>query len=81
MNFKYAFKDEDGSEKFEIGVVLARQYLGQGPWEVWDLRPDCEKWCRPCSTSAERLVRHTTMGLVPRSPNGDSWVSKELPPL
>ena len=45
MNFKYAFKGEDGNEKFETGVVLARQFLGKGPWEVWDLRPGCEKWC------------------------------------
>ena len=39
-------------------MVLARQFLGKGPWEVWDLRPGCEKWCKSCSSSEERLVRH-----------------------
>ena len=58
MHFKYAHKGENESEKFEIGVVLARQFLGKGPWEVWDLRPGCEKWCKSCSSSEERLVRH-----------------------
>ena len=31
MQFKYAFKGEDGiSEQFEVGVVLARQFLAKG---------------------------------------------------
>ena len=59
MQFKYAFKGEDGiSEQFEVGVVLARQFLAKGQWQVWDLRPDAEKWCHPCSSAAERIVRH-----------------------
>lgn len=57
MQFKYAQKGEHG-ELFEKGVVLARQFLGEGNWEVWDLRPDCDKWCQRCSSKAERLVRH-----------------------
>ena len=35
-------KGEDGSEVFEDGVVLARQFLGKGAWLVWDLRVDGE---------------------------------------
>ena len=42
MQFKYAQK----GGIFERGVVLARQFLGEGPWEVWDLSPDCDKWTR-----------------------------------
>ena len=37
---------------------MARQFLGEGPWEVWDLSPDCDKWCQACSSKAERIVRH-----------------------
>ena len=33
MQFKYAQKGEHG-ELFEKGVVLARQFLGEGNWEV-----------------------------------------------
>ena len=58
MHFKYAQQGADGKELFETGVVLARQYLDEGPWEVWDLRPDREKLCQPCSSAAERIVRH-----------------------
>ena len=58
MQFRYAQKGADGQQLFEIGVVLARQYLGEGQWEVWDLRPGCKKWCQACSSAAERLVRH-----------------------
>ena len=54
MQFKYAQK----GGIFERGVVLARQFLGEGPWEVWDLSPDCDKWCQACSSKAERIVRH-----------------------
>ena len=65
MQFKYAHKGEDGSEQFEVGVVLARQFLGKGEWQVWDLRPDAEKWCHACSSAAERVVRHD--GRCPRT--------------
>lgn len=58
MHFKYAFTGDHGKEQFEVGVVLARQFLTKGPWLVWDLRPDAEKWCNPCSSAAERIVRH-----------------------
>ena len=58
MQFKYAQKSEDGGELFEKGEVLARQFLGEGQWEVWDLRPVCDKWCQSCSSKAERIVRH-----------------------
>ena len=66
MQFKYAFKGEDGiSEQFEVGVVLARQFLAKGQWQVWDLRPDAEKWCHPCSSAAERIVRHNGRCPIP----------------
>ena len=66
MQFKYAFKGEDGiSEQFEVGVVLARQFLEKGQWQVWDLRPDAEKWCHPCSSAAERIVRHNGRCPIP----------------
>lgn len=58
MEFKYAMKGEDGSELFEDGVVLARQYLGVGDWQVWDLRPNSARHCPKCSSQAERIVRH-----------------------
>ena len=48
----------DGSEVFEDGVVLARQFLGKGEWLVWDLRVDGERSCQQCSSDAERLVCH-----------------------
>ena len=51
-------KGEDGSEMFEEGVVLARQFLGKGQWLVWDLRPGSATSCKECSSDAERLVRH-----------------------
>ena len=51
-------KGEDGSELFEDGVLLARQYLGVGEWHVWDLRPGSAKHCQQCSSVAERIVRH-----------------------
>jgi hypothetical protein len=58
MEFKYEMKAEDGSELFEEGVLLARQYLGVGDWHVWDLRPNSSKNCKQCSSRAERLVIH-----------------------
>jgi hypothetical protein len=58
MEFKYAMKGEDGNELFEDGVVLARQYLGVGDWQVWDLRPNSARHCPKCSSQAERIVRH-----------------------
>ena len=58
MEFKYAMKGEDGSEVFEDGVVLARQFLGKGAWLVWDLRVDGERSCPQCSSDSERLVCH-----------------------
>ena len=58
MEFKYQMKGEDGSELFEDGVLMARQYLGVGDWHVWDLRPNAGKNCKQCSSRAERLVSH-----------------------
>ena len=58
MEFKYAMKGEDGSELFQDCVLMARQFLGSGQWEVWDLRPEWTKFCKECSSDAERLVRH-----------------------
>ena len=51
-------KGEDGSELFEECVVLARQYLGVGLWQVWDMRPKPGRNCPLCSSRAERIVRH-----------------------
>lgn len=31
----------------------------------WDLRPDAEKWCHPCSSAAERIVRHNGRCPIP----------------
>jgi hypothetical protein len=58
MEFKYEMKGEDGTALFEENVVLSRQFLGVGPWNVWDLRPDAPKNCKGCSSRAERVVCH-----------------------
>lgn len=58
MEFKYAMKGEDGGELFQECVLLARQFLGSGKWEVWDLRPTVTKFCKECSSDAERIVCH-----------------------
>ena len=60
MEFKYAMNGEDG-DLFEDGVVLARQFLGVGRWEVWDLRPNSAKLCKECSSEAERIVCHESL--------------------
>ena len=60
MEFKYAMNGEDG-DLFEDGVVLARQFLGVGRWEVWDLRPNPAKLCNECSSKAERIVCHESL--------------------
>ena len=44
-----------GGEMFGEGVVLARRYLGEGKWRVWDMRKDSAKNCEACSSDAERL--------------------------
>ena len=60
-------KGEDGGEMFEEGVVLARRYLGEGKWKVWDMRKDSAKNCEACSSDAERLVRHERGILCPNA--------------
>ena len=48
-------KGESG-EIFEECVVLARKFLGVGEWEVWDMRKGADKFCKQCSSEAQRLV-------------------------
>jgi hypothetical protein len=57
---KYAFKSAEGSVLFEPGVVLCRDVIGTGKWEVFDLlkRPALSVMCTPCSNRCERPVRH-----------------------
>ena len=58
MEFKYEMKGTHVAEKFVDGVVLARQFLGRGNWNVWDLRVVGVKFCNPCSSDKERIVVH-----------------------
>ena len=37
---------------------LARQFLGQGIWHVWDMLLNTILFCKECSSAAERIVRH-----------------------
>ena len=70
MEFKYKMKGNGGTELFEDGVLMARQYLGVGDWQVWDLRPNAGKNCKQCSSRAERLVSHDRYNLCPGTNRG-----------
>jgi hypothetical protein len=57
---KYAFTPAEGGILFEPGVVLCRDVIGTGKWEVFDLlkRPAPSVMCTPCSNASTRPVRH-----------------------
>jgi hypothetical protein len=70
MEFKYEMKGNGGTELFEDCVLMARQYLGVGDWQVWDLRPNAGRNCKQCSSRAERLVSHDRYNLCPGTDRG-----------
>jgi hypothetical protein len=57
---KYSFTADDGGVQYEPGVVLCRDVIGTGNWEVFDVvkRPVSMVMCTPCSNSLTRPVRH-----------------------
>lgn len=57
---KYAFTSAEGEVQFEPGVVLCRDVIGTGNWEVFDVlkRPAPMVMCTPCSNAWTRPVRH-----------------------
>ena len=57
---KYAFTSAEGDVQFEPGVVLCRDVIGTGKWEVFDVlkRPASMVMCTPCSNASTRPVRH-----------------------
>ena len=57
-------KGESG-EIFEECVVLARKFVGVGEWEVWDMRKGADKFCKQCSSEAQRLVYHDKANRCP----------------
>lgn len=58
-------KGESG-EIFEECVVLARKFVGVGQWEVWDMRKGADKFCKQCSSEAQRLVYHDKANRCPK---------------
>lgn len=58
MEFRYAMKADDKTDFFVEGVVLARQFLGDGPWHVWDMRVNSARLCKECSSQLQRVVCH-----------------------
>lgn len=75
MEFKYEMKAEDGRELFEVGVVLARQFVGVGEWQVWDMRLKTAKNCKLCSSRAERIVCHDRGTRCPGAARSDDRVA------
>lgn len=57
---KYSFTSAEGDVQFEPGVVLCRDVINCGKWEVFDVlkRPSSMVMCTPCSNSLTRPVRH-----------------------
>ena len=57
---KYAFTSAEGEVQFEPGVVLCRDVIGTGKWEVFDVlkRTAPMVMCTPCSNACTRPVRH-----------------------
>lgn len=57
---KYAFTSAEGEVQFEPGVVLCRDVIGTGKWEVFDVlkRTAPMVMCTPCSNAWTRPVRH-----------------------
>ena len=57
---KYSFTSAAGDVQREPGVVLCRDVIGTGKWEVFDVlkRPASSVMCTPCSNSLTRPVRH-----------------------
>ena len=51
-------KADDKTDFFVEGVVLARQFLGDGPWHVWDMRVNSARLCKECSSELQRIVCH-----------------------
>jgi hypothetical protein len=57
---KYAFTSAEGDVRFEPGVVLCRDVINSGKWEVFDVlkRPAPMVMCTRCSNAFVRPVRH-----------------------
>ena len=57
---KYAFTSAEGEVQFEPGIVLCRDVIGTGKWEVFDVlkRTASMVICTPCSNAWTRPVRH-----------------------
>jgi hypothetical protein len=57
---KFSFTSAEGDVQYEAGVVVVRDVIGTGKWEVFDLlkRPESMVMCTPCSNSLTRPVRH-----------------------
>ena len=70
---KYAFASAEGDVRFEAGVVLCRDVIGTGKWEVFDVlkRPAPMVMCTPCSNAWTRPVRHHEEP-CPRASSGTS---------
>jgi hypothetical protein len=59
---KYSFTSAEGGVEFEPGVVLCRDVINSGTWEVFDVlkRTEHMVMCTPCSNTYVRPVRHQT---------------------
>ena len=59
---KYSFISAEGGVQFEPGVVLCRDVINSGKWEVFDVlkRTEPMVMCTPCSNTSVRPVRHQT---------------------
>lgn len=57
---KYSFTSAEGDVRFEPGVVLCRDVINSGKWEVFDVlkRPAPMVMCTRCSNAFVRPVRH-----------------------
>ena len=57
---KFSFTSAEGVVQYEAGVVMCRDVIGTGKWEVFDLlkRAAPMVMCTPCSNALTRPVRH-----------------------